>query len=320
MMTLMSDRTIYIAGHRGLAGSALVRHYGKLPGWRILTRTHAELELRDLASVRSFFDRERPSHVILAAARVGGIKANSEAQVEFLLDNLRIQNNVIEAAADFGVAKLLFLGSSCVYPKLAPQPLREDCLLTSALEPSNEGYALAKIAGLKLCAYYRRQYGRNFISAMPTNLYGPNDNFDLEKSHVLPALLRRFHEAKLANAPAVTLWGTGSPRREFLHADDFAAACAVLMEHYESDELINVGVGEDVTIQELAQLIRATVCYAGEIVWNTAMPDGTPRKLLDVSRIQALGWKARIPLGEGVRDTYQWYLANRASQAPAGRV
>jgi len=319
-MTLMSDRTIYIAGHRGLAGSALVRHYGKLPGWRILTRTHAELELRDLASVRSFFDRERPSHVILAAARVGGIKANSEAQVEFLLDNLRIQNNVIEAAADFGVAKLLFLGSSCVYPKLAPQPLREDCLLTSALEPSNEGYALAKIAGLKLCAYYRRQYGRNFISAMPTNLYGPNDNFDLEKSHVLPALLRRFHEAKLANAPAVTLWGTGSPRREFLHADDFAAACAVLMEHYESDELINVGVGEDVTIQELAQLIRATVGYAGEIVWNTAMPDGTPRKLLDVSRIQALGWKARIPLGEGVRDTYQWYLANRASQAPAGRV
>jgi len=319
-MTLMSDRTIYIAGHRGLAGSALVRHYGKLPGWRILTRTHAELELRDLASVRSFFDQERPSHVILAAARVGGIKANSEAQVEFLLDNLRIQNNVIEAAADFGVAKLLFLGSSCVYPKLAPQPLREDCLLTSALEPSNEGYALAKIAGLKLCAYYRRQYGRNFISAMPTNLYGPNDNFDLEKSHVLPALLRRFHEAKLANAPAVTLWGTGSPRREFLHADDFAAACAVLMEHYESDELINVGVGEDVTIQELAQLIRATVGYAGEIVWNTAMPDGTPRKLLDVSRIQALGWKARIPLGEGVRDTYQWYLANRASQAPAGRV
>jgi len=312
-MTLMSDRTIYIAGHRGLAGSALVRHYGKLPGWRILTRTHAELELRDLASVRSFFDRERPSHVILAAARVGGIKANSEAQVEFLLDNLRIQNNVIEAAADFGVAKLLFLGSSCVYPKLAPQPLREDCLLTSALEPSNEGYALAKIAGLKLCAYYRRQCGRNFISAMPTNLYGPNDNFDLEKSHVLPALLRRFHEAKLANAPAVTLWGTGSPRREFLHADDFAAACAVLMEHYESDELINVGVGEDVTIQELAQLIRATVGYAGEIVWNTAMPDGTPRKLLDVSRIQALGWKARIPLGEGIRDTYQWYLANRAS-------
>jgi len=312
-MTLMSDRTIYIAGHRGLAGSALVRHYGKLPGWRILTRTHAELELRDLASVRSFFDRERPSHVILAAARVGDIKANSEAQVEFLLDNLRIQNNVIEAAADFGVAKLLFLGSSCVYPKLAPQPLREDCLLTSALEPSNEGYALAKIAGLKLCAYYRRQCGRNFISAMPTNLYGPNDNFDLEKSHVLPALLRRFHEAKLANAPAVTLWGTGSPRREFLHADDFAAACAVLMEHYESDELINVGVGEDVTIQELAQLIRATVGYAGEIVWNTAMPDGTPRKLLDVSRIQALGWKARIPLGEGIRDTYQWYLANRAS-------
>lgn len=319
-MTLMSDRTIYIAGHRGLAGSALVRHYGKLPGWRILTRTHAELELRDLAAVRSFFERERPSHVILAAARVGGIKANSEAQVEFLLDNLRIQNNVVEAAADFGVAKLLFLGSSCVYPKLAPQPLREDCLLTSALEPSNEGYALAKIAGLKLCAYYRRQYGRNFISAMPTNLYGPNDNFDLEKSHVLPALLRRFHEAKLADAPAVTLWGTGSPRREFLHADDFAAACAVLMEHYEYDELINVGVGEDVTIQELAQLIRATVGYAGEIVWNTAMPDGTPRKLLDVSRIQALGWKARIPLGEGIRDTYQWYLANRASQAPVGRV
>lgn len=309
----MSDRIIYIAGHRGLAGSALVRHYRKLPGWRILTRTHAELELRDPAAVRAFFERERPSHVILAAARVGGIKANSEAQVEFLLDNLRIQNNVIEAAADFGVTKLLFLGSSCVYPKLAPQPLREDCLLTSALEPSNEGYALAKIAGLKLCAYYRRQYGRNFISAMPTNLYGPNDNFDLEKSHVLPALLRRFHEAKLAHAPTVTLWGTGTPRREFLHADDFAEACAVLMDRYESDQLINVGVGEDTTIRELAELVRSVVGYAGEIVWNTAMPDGTPRKLLDVSRIHALGWTARIPLTEGIRDTYRWYLAEQNS-------
>lgn len=311
---LMADQSIFIAGHRGLAGSALVRHYAKLPGWRILTRTHAELELRDNAAVRAFFERERPSHVILAAARVGGIKANAEAPVEFLLDNLRIQNNVIEAAADFGVAKLLFLGSSCVYPKLAPQPLREDCLLTSALEPTNEGYALAKIAGLKLCAYYRRQYGRNFISAMPTNLYGPNDNFDPDKSHVLPALIRRFHEAKVAGAPAVTLWGTGSPRRELLHVDDFAEACAALMERYESDQLINVGVGEDVTVRELAELIRGIVGYAGEIGWNTAMPDGTPRKLLDVSRINALGWKARIPLGEGIRSTYEWFLANRVGR------
>ncbi len=310
----MTEQTIYIAGHRGLAGSALVRHYSKLPGWRIITRTHAELELRDSSAVRAFFQQERPSHVILAAARVGGIKANAESQVEFLLHNLQIQNNVIEAAASFGVTKLLFLGSSCVYPKHAAQPLREDCLLTSPLEPTNEGYALAKIAGLKLCAYFRRQYGRNFISAMPTNLYGPNDNFDLNKSHVLPALIRRFHEAKVANAPTVTLWGTGSPRREFLHADDFASACAVLMECYESDQLINVGVGEDTTIRDLAELIRGVVGYTGEIIWNTAMPDGTPRKLLDVSRINALGWKALTPIGEGVRSTYEWFLANRAGR------
>lgn len=310
----MPDKTIYIAGHRGLAGSALLRHYSRLSDWRVVTRTHAELELRDTAAVRAFFAQERPTHVILAAARVGGIKANATFQVEFLLDNLRIQNNVIEAAADFGVTKLLFLGSSCVYPKHAPQPLREDALLTSALEPSNEGYALAKIAGLKLCAYYRRQYGRNFISAMPTNLYGPNDNFDLEKSHVLPALLRRFHEAKVAQAPTVQLWGTGSPRREFLHADDFAAACARLMEVYESDQLINVGVGTDTTIRELAELIRGIVGYPGTIVWDPSMPDGTPRKLLEVSRINALGWQARIGLADGIRSTYDWFLANRAGR------
>jgi GDP-L-fucose synthase len=310
----MPDKSIYIAGHRGLAGSALLRHYSRLPGWRVVTRTHAELELRNQSAVRAFFDQERPTHVILAAARVGGIKANATFQVEFLLDNLRIQNNVVEAAADYGVTKLLFLGSSCVYPKHAPQPLREDALLTSPLEPSNEGYALAKITGLKLCAYYRRQYGRNFISAMPTNLYGPNDNFDLEKSHVLPALLRRFHEAKATQAPAVQLWGTGSPRREFLHADDFAEACARLLDVYESDQLINVGVGEDVTIRELAELIRGIVGYEGKIVWDSSMPDGTPRKLLDVSRINALGWKARIALADGIRSTYEWFLANRAGQ------
>jgi len=307
----MPDKSIYIAGHRGLAGSALLRHYSRLPGWRVVTRTHAELELRNQSAVRAFFDQERPTHVILAAARVGGIKANATFQVEFLLDNLRIQNNVVEAAADYGVTKLLFLGSSCVYPKHAPQPLREDALLTSPLEPSNEGYALAKITGLKLCAYYRRQYGRNFISAMPTNLYGPNDNFDLEKSHVLPALLRRFHEAKATQAPAVQLWGTGSPRREFLHADDFAEACARLLDVYESDQLINVGVGEDVTIRELAELIRGIVGYEGKIVWDSSMPDGTPRKLLDVSRINALGWKARIALADGIRSTYEWFLANQ---------
>ena len=310
----MPDKSIYIAGHRGLAGSALLRHYAKLPGWRVVTRTHAELELRDTSAVHAFFDKERPTHVILAAARVGGIKANATFQVEFLMDNLRIQNNVIESAANCGVTKLLFLGSSCVYPKHAPQPLREDALLTSALEPSNEGYALAKIAGLKLCAYYRRQYGRNFISAMPTNLYGPNDNFDLEKSHVLPALVRRFHEAKAAQAPTVQLWGTGSPRREFLHADDFAEACARLMDDYESDQLINVWVGEDVTIRELAALICGIVGYTGKIVWDPSMPDGTPRKLLDVSRINALGWKARIALADGIRSTYEWFLTNRAGQ------
>lgn len=310
----MAEKTIYIAGHRGLAGSALLRHYSRLPGWCLVTRTHTELELKDTAAVRAFFQQERPTHVIVAAARVGGIHANQTEQVEFLLDNLRIQNNVIESAAEAGVAKLLFLGSSCVYPKHAPQPLREDALLTGPLEPTNEGYALAKIAGLKLCSYYRRQYGRNFISAMPTNLYGPNDNFDLEKSHVLPAFVRRFHEAKAANAPAVTLWGTGTPRREFLHADDFAEACAALMDRYESDSLINVGVGEDVTIRELAELVRGIVGYTGDIVWNPAMPDGTPRKLLDVSRINALGWKARIPLADGIRSTYEWYLANRAGK------
>ena len=310
----MPDKTIFIAGHRGLAGSALLRHYSRLSDWRVVTRTHAELELRDTSAVRAFFEQERPTHVILAAARVGGIKANATFQVEFLIDNLRIQNNVIEAAADFGVTKLLFLGSSCVYPKHAPQPLHEDALLTSALEPSNEGYALAKIAGLKLCAYYRRQYGRNFISAMPTNLYGPNDNFDLEKSHVLPALLRRFHEAKAAQAPAVQLWGTGSPRREFLHADDFAEACAKLMDAYESDQLINVGVGQDITIRELAELIRGIVGYTGQVAWDPSMPDGTPQKLLDVSRINALGWKARIALADGIRSTYEWFLANRAGQ------
>ena len=311
---MAANQTIYIAGHRGLAGSALVRSYARRSDWQVLTRTHAELELRDPVAVRSFFQIERPTHVVLAAARVGGIKANATSQVEFLLDNLRIQNNVVEAAAEFGVAKLLFLGSSCVYPKHAPQPLREDALLTSPLEPTNEGYALAKICGLKLCAYYRRQYGKNFISAMPTNLYGPNDNFDLEKSHVLPALLRKFHEAKLTGAPTVTLWGTGSPRREFLHADDFAEACVTLMDRYESDQPINVGVGEDVTIRELAELIQGIVGYSGKIVWNTAQPDGTPRKLLDVSRITALGWRAGIPLADGIRRTYEWFGANFRSR------
>ncbi len=310
----MADKTIYIAGHRGLAGSALLRLYSRLPGWRVITRTHAELELKDTAAVRAFFAQERPTHVVLAAAKVGGINANRLFQVEFLLDNLRIQNNVLEAAADFGVAKLLFLGSSCVYPKHAPQPIHEDALLTSPLEPTNEGYALAKIAGLKLCAFYRRQHGHDFISAMPTNLYGPNDNFDLEKSHVLPALIRRFHEAKVSAAPTVTLWGTGTPRREFLHADDFAEACAALMDRYESDQLINVGTGEDETIRELAELIRDIVGYRGEIVWDATMPDGTPRKLLDVSRINALGWKARIPLADGIRSTYEWFVQHRAGK------
>jgi GDP-L-fucose synthase len=309
----MAAMKIYIAGHRGLVGSALVRLYASLPEWEIVTRTHAELDLMDRERVREFFATERPQAVILAAAKVGGIHANATQQVEFLLHNMRIQNNVIEAAADHDVEKLLFLGSSCIYPKNCPQPIKEEYLLTAPLEPTNEGYALAKITGLKLCQHYHRQYGRRFISAMPSNLYGPNDNFDLETSHVLPALIRKFHEAKVNGSPSVPLWGTGSPRREFLHVDDLASACAALLDQYDSDQPINVGVGDDVTIRELAEMVRDTIGYDGDLAWDAGKPDGTPRKLMDTSLLAAFGWYPKITLKEGLRSTYEWYLANHAS-------
>jgi GDP-L-fucose synthase len=306
----MSEKSIFIAGHRGLVGSALVRLYSQKPGWRVLSRTRQELDLFDTTAVRAFFERERPQQVILAAARVGGIGASSRFQVEFLVENLRIELNVIEAAHLSGVEKLLFLGSSCIYPKLAPQPMKEEHLLTGLLEPTNEGYSIAKIAGLKLCQYYRRQHGRNFISVMPTNLYGPNDNFDLADSHVLPALIRKFHEAKERRAPTITLWGTGSARRELLHVDDLAEACFLLMERYNDEQTMNVGVGKDISIRELCELVGDVVGYQGELVWDATQPDGTLKKMLDVSRIEALGWCAKISLRDGIERTYRWFCKN----------
>ena len=277
---------------------------------RVITRTRTELDLMDTGAVRNFFETERPGSVVLAAARVGGIKANAERPVEFLLENLKIQNNVIEAAHKSGVEKLLFLGSSCIYPKFAPQPIPETALLTGELEKTNEAYALAKIAGVRLCQAYAREYGDRFISAMTTNLYGPGDNFDLETSHVLPALIRKAHEAKQGGVKQVVIWGTGTPRREFLHVHDLARACRFLLEKYESPEILNIGVGEDVTIRELAEMVCEVVGYEGELVYDASKPDGTPRKLLDVSKINALGWKAEIPLKVGIKGTYEWYLEN----------
>lgn len=303
---------IYVAGHRGLVGSAIVRRLER-DGYRnLLTRSHAELDLQDERAVAAFFEAERPDYVFLAAARVGGIHANNAYPADFLRDNLQIQTNVIDAAYRAGCKKLLFLGSSCIYPKHAPQPIKEEYLLTGPLEPTNEWYAIAKIAGIKMCQAYRRQYGFLAISVMPTNLYGPNDNFDLQTSHVLPALIRKFHEAKESGADSVTVWGTGSPRREFLHVDDLADACLFLMRHYDDDALINVGCGADLEIRELAELIRGIVGFEGRIEYDTSKPDGTPRKLLDISRIRALGWSARIPLDEGIRNTYAWFLRHRA--------
>lgn len=299
---------IFVAGHRGLVGSALVRCLERAGAGNLLLRSRTELDLTDQAAVASFFATEQPHYVFLAAAKVGGIKANDTYPAEFLRDNLAIQTNVIHSAWQSGVRKLCFLGSSCIYPKLAPQPMPEEALLTGPLEPTNEWYAVAKIAGIKMCQAYRRQYGFDAISVMPTNLYGPGDNFDLENSHVLPAMIRRFHEAKLARVPNVTIWGTGTPRREFLHVDDMAEACVFLMQHYSDAMHVNVGVGEDLTILELAQLVAGTVGYTGEILTDTSKPDGTPRKLMDVSRIHAMGWKARVGLGDGVADTYRWYL------------
>lgn len=343
---------IYVAGHRGLVGSAIMRKLQANGYSRLVVRTHSEVDLADQSSVNRFFETEKPQYVFLAAARVGGIHANNTYPADFIRDNLEIQTNVIDAAYRYGAAKLLFLGSACIYPKLAPQPIKEEYLLTGPLEPTNEWYALAKIAGIKMCQAYRRQYGFNAISIMPTNLYGPNDNFDLEKSHVLPALIRKFHLAKLARSgdssgllkdeqrfgpipepfrtdllmaarknattgkeplippSLVTLWGTGTPRREFLHVDDLADACLFLMQQYDSEEIINVGMGEDVTISELVEITRKTVGFGEGIAYDSTKPDGTPRRLLDNSRLQPLGWKPKIGLHDGIKQTYEWYLKN----------
>jgi GDP-L-fucose synthase len=308
----MRFRSVYVAGHRGLVGSALVRSL-QANGYRnIFVRTHQELDLRNSEDVRKYFSEIRPEAVVIAAAKVGGIQANSIFPVEFLLENLQIQNNLISTSFEFGVKKLLFLGSSCIYPKLAAQPIHEDSLLSGPLEPSNEPYAIAKIAGIKLCQAYARQYGTDFVCAMPTNIYGPGDNFDLQNSHVLPALIRKVHEAKVKGLRAVTIWGTGTPRREFLHADDLADALRFLLENYESPEIINVGYGEDVTIQDLVKIIARVVDFEIEILFDTSKPDGTPRKLLDSTRLQKLGWKPRISLKDGILQTYRWLLQSGA--------
>jgi GDP-L-fucose synthase len=306
----MTFGSVYVAGHRGLVGRALLRDLQKHGYRNIIIRTHNELDLRNTEKVREFFATNRPDAVLVAAARVGGIKANNDLPVEFLLENLQIQNNLISASFDFGVKKLLFLGSSCIYPRLALQPIKEEALLTGVLEPTNEPYAIAKIAGIKLCQAYARQHGANFISVMPTNLYGPGDNFDLQTSHVLPALIRKVHEAKMQNRREVVIWGTGTPRREFLHTRDLADALRFLLENYNSPQIINVGCGYDITIRELALLVAKVVGVDAELVFDTSKPDGTPRKLLDISRLRQLGWQPRIALEDGVRDTYQWFLRN----------
>lgn len=303
---------VFVAGHRGLAGSAIVRKLQAEGYSNLLLASRQAVDLRQQSAVEDFFARERPEYVFLAAAKVGGIYANDSCPAEFLHDNLQIQTNVIHAAWKHGVRKLLFLGSSCIYPRLAPQPIREKYLLTGELEPTNEAYAVAKIAGIKMCQAYHKQYGFRAISIMPTNLYGPGDNFDLQSSHVLPALLRKFHEAAAASAPEVTVWGTGSPRREFLHADDLASAAVFLMLNYESPEILNVGTGEDLMIRELAGIIAQVTGFQGQLVFDDSKPDGTPRKVLDVSRIHALGWKAQMTLEHGIAATYQWYLSRQA--------
>ena len=311
-MHLSKSDEIFVAGHRGMVGSALVRRLEAEGFTNVLKRDRSQLDLTDESAVAKFFADEPPDVVVVAAAKVGGIKANNEYPVEFLLENLRIQNNIIRSAFEAGVRKLLFLGSSCIYPKFAPQPIPETALLTGPLEPTNEAYAIAKIAGIKLCQAYAREYGATFISVMPTNLYGPNDSFDLETSHVLPALLRKAHDAKTRNQNELIVWGTGKPRREFLHVDDLASACLLLLEKYDSPEIINIGCGEDITIRELAELICDVVGFDGELVWDATKPDGTPRKLLDVTKIRALSWQPTIPLRQGIAQTYEWFLANRA--------
>ena len=307
---MQSEGSIFIAGHSGLAGSAILRALQSRGYSRLIVRTHQELELTDARAVKEFFQQERPESVFLAAAKVGGIQANNTLPAEFLRENLLIQTHVLHEAWQAGVKNLLFLGSSCIYPKLAPQPIPESALLTGELEPTNDAYALAKIAGIQLCKAYRKQHGANFIAVMPTNLYGPHDNFHPEHSHVLPALLRRFHEAQRDGLKEVTVWGSGTPRREFLHSDDLASACLFLMEHYDSPEIINIGWGQDCTIRELAEMIAKTVGYTGKLKWDDSRPNGTPRKVLDNRKLTALGWEPKISLQEGLRLTYQWYLKN----------
>lgn len=315
---LSSEVKIYVAGHRGLVGSAIVRQLEAEGCRNLLVRTHKELDLIDQSQVRSFFERERPEIVVLAAAKVGGILANSMYPAEFIYENLMIQSNIINWSQKTGIKRLLFLGSSCIYPKLSPQPMKEEYLLSGPLEPTNDAYAVAKIAGIKMCESYNKQYNTSYLSVMPTNLYGPGDNFDLEKSHVLPALIRKFHEAKESGDPEVVVWGTGSPRREFLHVDDMAAACVYLLGLPDTNYkdlvvklkpcLINIGMGRDITIKELAELVKEIVGFKGQIIFDTDKPDGTPQKLLDISRMDTLGWKAKISLRAGIADTYGWYL------------
>lgn len=301
------DAKIYVAGHGGLVGSAIVRKLRSLGYRNLLVKTSGELDLRNQGKTEEFFSQEKPEYVFQAAAKVGGIMANSNYPAEFIYDNLMIQTNIIHNSWKYGVKKLLFLGSSCIYPRLAPQPMKEEYLLTGELEPTNEAYAIAKITGIKTCQAYNSQYGTRYISVMPTNLYGPNDNFDLETSHVLPAMIRKFHDAKVKKSPEVVLWGTGSPRREFLHVDDLADACVFLMNSYDGEGIVNIGTGKDLTIRELAETVKEIVGYEGRVVWDNTKPDGTPRKLLDVSRLEHAGWKYSIELGEGIKQVYSWF-------------
>lgn len=306
---MLKDSRIFVAGSRGLVGSAIVRKLEAEGFSNLITLSSSELDLIDQSATKRFFEEKKPEYVFLAAAKVGGILANNTYPADFIYDNVMIESNIIHSAYLTGVKKLLFLGSSCIYPKFADQPIKESSLLTGELEPTNEPYAIAKILGIKMCQSYHRQYGINFISAMPTNLYGINDNFDLKNSHVLPALIRKFHEAKINNSTSVELWGTGSPYREFLYVDELADACYFLMQNYNEPDIVNIGTGKDITIKELADLVRAIVGFDGEIIWDTTKPDGTPRKLLDVSKLNSLGWKSSLSLKEGIENTYKWYLS-----------
>ena len=310
MANLSKEDKIYVAGHRGLVGSAIVRSLKRGGYTNIIGRTHSELDLTDQQAVRAFFEAEKPDVVVLAAAKVGGINANQTMPAEFAYENMQIQCNVIKCCHDYKVKKLLFLGSTCIYPRMAPQPIPEDALLTGPLEVTNEAYAIAKISGMEMCRFFKIQYGDDFISCMPTNLYGPYDNYDLSNSHVLPAMIRKFHEAKVNNAPTVELWGTGSPLREFLYSDDMADACVYLLENYSGEQHVNIGTGKEVTIKQLAELVKDTVGFTGDIVWNSDMPDGTPRKLADVSKLHSLGWTHKVELEEGVKLAYEWFKEN----------